>query len=487
MSYTKKVAFNTLAQVIGKIVGTAIAIVTTALLFRYFGVDGIGEYTTIFAFVGFFSVFADLGFQWTLLRELSVKEDHEKVFKNIFAFRLLLAVLIHALAFGLVWFFHYPLQVKLGVGIITIAWFFTTINSTLVAVYLNNYRLDITVSAEVVGRGVILGFVYLMIKAALPLNVVLLSYVFGNIVNFLINLSFFGRFLKFGLAYDFKYWKYIFGQALPIGIVLIFGFIYYKMDSLMLSWMKPMTDVGIYGTAYKLLEVLQTVPSMFLGAAFPLVTRYVMRGDERMKSAFQKQFDFLALMAVPIVVGTFILAGPIIEFIAGTRSSEFVNSSTVTVFSHPATSVTCLKILSFSIGISFFSNLYSYLIVSLGRQKSFVLPVIGFALLNVVLNLLFIPRLSYVGSSIATLTTEVIILVVSYFIAMRFVKLPLKALNALKILAVGLIMGLAIYYFDFIGLNLFVNIALAVLIYTTGVILLKAIPVDMVRQMLNKE
>ena len=48
-------------------------------------------------------------------------------------------------------------------------------------------------------------------------------------------------------------------------------------------------------------------------------------------------------------------------------------------------------------------------------------------------------------------------------------------------------MGLAIYYFDFIGLNLFVNIALAVLIYTTGVILLKAIPVDMVRQMLNKE
>ena len=143
--------------------------------------------------------------------------------------------------------------------------------------------------------------------------------------------------------------------------------------------------------------------------------------------------------------------------------------------------------MSFSIGISFFSNLYSYLIVSLGRQKSFVLPVIGFALLNVVLNLLFIPRLSYVGSSIATLTTEVIILVVSYFIAMRFVKLPLKALNALKILAVGLIMGLAIYYFDFIGVNLFVNIALAVLIYICGVILFKAVPMDILKQILNSK
>ncbi len=59
MSYTRKVAFNTAAQMLGKVLGTAISIATVAALFRYFGVEGMGKYTTVFAFVAFFSVFAD--------------------------------------------------------------------------------------------------------------------------------------------------------------------------------------------------------------------------------------------------------------------------------------------------------------------------------------------------------------------------------------------------------------------------------------------
>jgi len=485
MSYTRKVAYNTAAQLIGKVVGTGVSLITTAALFRYFGVVGIGKYTTVFAFVGFFSVFADFGLQWTLIRELTVGKDQNKIFSNIFAFRLLLALVIHALAFALVWFFNYPIDVKLGVGVITAAWFFTTINSTLVGVFLNNYRLDITVTAEVVGRAVILAGVFLMTRAHLSFNLVMSAYLIGNVVNFLINLAWVRRYIKVALGFDWGYWRHAIGQALPIGIVLVFGFVYYKIDSLMLSLLKGMTDVGIYGTAYKLLEVLQTVPAMFLGAAFPLVTRYVTSGDERVQSAFQKQFDFLMLMAVPIVAGTFLLASPIIGFIAGSRGAEFLDASTVTFAGHAITSVTCLKILIFSVGVAFLSNLYSYMIVSLGRQRSMVAPVIGFALLNVVLNLIFIPRWSYLGAASATLLTELVVFTSYSLITRRFIHLPLALKNFAKVVLAGLVMSVIVYLLQKNGINLFVNILAAAVVYVSAVLALRAVTLEQVGEILR--
>ncbi len=485
MSYTRKVAYNTAAQLIGKVVGTGVSLITTAALFRYFGVVGIGKYTTVFAFVGFFSVFADFGLQWTLIRELTVGRDQNKIFSNIFAFRLLLALVIHALAFALVWFFNYPIDVKLGVGVITAAWFFTTMNSTLVGVFLNNYRLDITVTAEVVGRVAILAGVFLMTRAHLSFNLVMSAYLIGNVVNFLINLAWVRRYIKVALGFDWGYWRHAIGQALPIGIVLVFGFIYYKIDSLMLSLLKGMTDVGIYGTAYKLLEVLQTVPAMFLGAAFPLVTRYVTSGDERVQSAFQKQFDFLMLLAVPIVAGTFLLASPIIGFIAGSRGAEFLGASTITFAGHAITSVTCLKILIFSVGIAFLSNLYSYMIVSLGRQRSMVAPVIGFALLNVVLNLVFIPRWSYLGAAGATLLTELIVFTCYFFITRRFIRLPLSLKSFVKIVVAGLVMSGAVFLLQKNNINLFVNILTAAVVYAGAVLALRAVTLEQIGEILR--
>ena len=60
-NYTKKIALNTLVQVVGKIITTVISVVMLAYLARYLGVSGYGDYTTVFAFLGFFAIIADMG------------------------------------------------------------------------------------------------------------------------------------------------------------------------------------------------------------------------------------------------------------------------------------------------------------------------------------------------------------------------------------------------------------------------------------------
>lgn len=484
MSYTRKVAYSTAAQMIGKVLGTAVSFATVAILFRYFGIDGIGKYTTVFAFVGFFGVLADFGLQWTLIRELAIDEDKHKVFSNIFAFRLISAVVVYALCFAAVWFFNYPYDVKLGVGIIALATFFLTMNSALVSVYLNNYRLDITVSAEVVGRLVTLGLIYLVVRASGGFDLAMATYIGGNVVIFLINFYLIDRFIKFGLAFNFKYWRHVLSQAVPIGIIMVFGFIYYKIDSVMLSLMKGMTDVGIYGTAYKMLEILQTIPVMFLGAAFPLVTRYATTGDDRIRPAFQKSFDFLILLAVPVVIIFFFLAGPIIHFIAGAKGNEFITESTVSYLGHAITSVTTMKILIFSVGINFVSNLYTYMILSLGRQKSVIWPTLGFAVFNLVLNFLLIPRFSYLGAAVATLLTEIIVCATYIILTNRFLALPIKLHGALKLFAAGALMAILTYSLDKIGLNMFLIMVITLTFYAGLVVIFKAIPIEIIKSLL---
>ena len=55
MSLAKKVAQNTLVQIIGKIVSTILGIFSLALMTRYLGQAGFGDYTTINTFLTFCS------------------------------------------------------------------------------------------------------------------------------------------------------------------------------------------------------------------------------------------------------------------------------------------------------------------------------------------------------------------------------------------------------------------------------------------------
>ena len=488
MTYSKKIAFNTAAQFVGKIISTAISLATFAVLYRTLGIEGIGKYTTVFAFVAFFAVFADFGLQWTLIRELSVNpQNKNKIFGNIFFFRLILAIVVFLVAFGAVWFLNYPYDVKVAVGLISLGWFFTTINSTFIGVFLNNYRMDISVAGDIIGRAITLGLIIFMAKLGYGFYYLMGAYVVGNFVNIVYSYVFVGKFVKIAFRFDYKYWKYVIDQAFAIGIVLVFGFIYYKIDSLMLSLMKGMTDVGIYGSAYKLLEVLTTIPSMFLGAAFPLITAYIAKKDARVMPAFQKQFDFLMLIALPIMGGVLVTSNQIIKFIAGSRGAEFVGTSTVTFAGIPITSAIILQILIFAVGIHFLSNLYNYMIVSLGKQKSMVWPTVFFAGFNVVLNLLLIPKFSYLGAAVSTVLTEIAVVLFYKVITDKNICLPINLNSFARILFSSILMSIIIYYFARLGYGIITLIIIGAVFYGAFIFIFKAVPKNLIKSIISRQ
>ncbi len=466
MTYTKKVAFNTASQMIGKAIVTAIALTSIGILTRYLGVSGYGEYTTVFAYVAFLAVVADFGFFWILMRQAGALEDQaelNRLASNLLTLRTCLAVLIYFLGFGLGWLLSYPLTVKIGIGIVATAFLLQSINSTLVGIFQINFRIDKAVLAEIIGKLIILAGVIAARALGLSILVIFAVYILGGGANLALNAFWARAYVKIRPAFEMTLWKKIFADAWPMGVLAILGLIYFKIDTIMLSLFKGASsaDVGIYGAAYKIVEVLSALPLMFLAPTFPVIVKYLKAQDQqKLQNALQKAFDFLLILAVPVVIGVIMTAPKIIGVIGG---GKFVEATTISVGKYPITASTALQILVVAVGVTFFANLFGDLIVALGKQKYLILPNLFFASLNVGLNALVIPRWSYLGTSITTVITETTVLVFTAFIFWRFLDLKPKLTLFPRIILAGLVMAGILYLLQ--PLNILILIVVGGLVY----------------------
>src|SRR5207244_1517417 len=59
--------------------------------------------------------------------------------------------------------------------------------------------------------------------------------------------------------------------SLPLGITLLFNLVYFRADSIILTLTRPTAEVGIYGLAYKVFEIVLVFPTFFMNAVYPLL------------------------------------------------------------------------------------------------------------------------------------------------------------------------------------------------------------------------
>lgn len=473
MSLTRKVAFNTIVQIVGKGATTVISLFLVAALTRYLGVAGYGEYTTIFAYLSFFAVLADFGFFWILVREISNPEtDINRATSNVLTIRTLVGILVFGVAFLLSYFIPQYAMLRTGVGIAAFSMLFLALNSTYVGIFQNKLRMDKAAITDVVGRVIILFSTLYFIKMGYGLNFILWAYALGNIVNLLMS-AWLGRiYVNIRPAFDMVYWKQIFVQTWPMAVVLILGLIYFRIDTLMLSLLKTTTDVGIYGPPYKVLEMLMLLPSMFMGNVFPIISLYIHTKDGRLSGAIQKSFDFLLIMAIPVILIIIFAAEPIIRIVAG---QEFVIAQTINpIFGLQATSVLALQVLIVAVGFSFISHIFNYLVIALGKQSKLIWPNVVLVVFNIGLNFYLIPHYSYIGAAIATVLTEILVLTFTWYVARRNVELNLNLNIIWKAGLAGLVMFAGLFlmgpYINWIIFSIISGIIYIIILFLTGAI-----------------
>ncbi|HLD34373.1 MAG TPA: oligosaccharide flippase family protein, partial [Patescibacteria group bacterium] len=312
MRLSTKVAINTLVQIISKGLATVLGLAAVAIITRELGQNGFGEYTTIITFLSFFGIVADLGLTLVTIQIISQPEiNQEKALGNLLALRLVSAVFFLGLAPIAVLFFPYAAEVKTGVAITSFSFLFIALNQILVAIFQKNLRMDKVSIAEVASRLVLLFGIIITARNDYGLNGILVATVASSLVSFLLHFFFSRRFARIRLQFDMDYWKMIIKKSWPLAITIALNLIYLKSDTLFLSFIpRPseigiIAEVGIYGAAYKVIDVLITIPFMFAGIVLPILAkRWAENNKKSFFSILQKSFDAMIAVALPIAVGT---------------------------------------------------------------------------------------------------------------------------------------------------------------------------------------
>lgn len=469
MSYTRKIAHNSIIQMGGKAVSTVIGVAVVAMLTRYLGEEGFGHYTTIMAFLQFFGVLVDMGLYIVLVKKISQPDvDRDVMVSNIFTLRLISAVVFLGLAPLIVLFVPYDPIVKVGVAVTALSFLGVTLNQALTGVFQKELRMDRVVVAEVVGRIILLGATVIAIQMDMGLLWVMGAVVAGSVVNFLITFAFSRRFVRIRLRCDMAVWKQVITDSWPIALSIAFNLVYFKADTIILSLFHDASTVGIYGASYKVLEVLTTFPAMFAGLVLPLLAgAWAVADHDRFRRVLRKSFDAMSMIALPLIVGTFFLAEPVMHVIA----PEFTDSPGV------------LRILIIATATIFIGNLYGNTVVAINKQRTMMWLYFGVAAVSLAGYLKFVPQYSYFGAAWMTVLSELMVTVASLVIVGRTTRVwPSLSVFTRAAVASG-VMGAALYFLQEYSVVLLLIVA--VIVYLGALFIFGGIRKDMIVEIMK--
>ncbi|HOZ16461.1 MAG TPA: flippase [Candidatus Portnoybacteria bacterium] len=477
MTLVRKLAYNTVISIGARLMGVALSLVTLGFIARYLGKDGFGGYSLIMAFLYIFDNLADLGLYSLMIREISRSEISEKkVVSNIFTIRVVVVLFLLTIACLVVWLFPYSYQVKSGTMLAAISFLFLSMGQVLMGIFQKYLKTDKSAIADIAGRISQFLMVVAVMKLGFGFYGIIGSLILGCLINFLLLFVFARRYVKFSLEFDFAYWKKLIRTTIPIAASIVLTLIYFKIDSIFLSIplinknsLSPISDVGIYGIAYKILEGLIFFPSMFIGLIMPLLSSSAFRDRERFKRIYQKTVDILFMLVIPLVIGIIMLSGQIVVLIGGNGFSASAGP---------------LNILAIAIGLIFFGTLLGNSIIALDRQKVGAWIYFAGMIFNIVTNLIFIPKYQYIGAAWTTVVTELLVTILMFIFVCKTIRY-FPRFNIWKPLIASVAMAGFVHLFKY--WNVFLLVVGALIVYIVTLYLIKGIKKEEIELLVKKE
>ncbi len=406
MSRTASIAKNTVVQVIGRTIGTVLGLVTLGVMTRYLGTTGYGAFTTVTSFLQIFGILVDFGLSLTTVAMVSEHSaDRDRIASNIFTLRIVSAAVFFLLAPAVVLLFPYGPEIKSGVGIAAASFFMIAVNQVLTSLLQTQLRMGRAATAEVLGRSGLLLGALATAHWNLGLGWMLGALVLGNALTAFWNWLLVRKLVHLHWRFERSVWKEIFNRSWPIAISISFNLIYLMGGVIALSLFRSQDEVGIYGAARKLLDVLTVIPIMFMGLVLPLLVKARSEGSVTdWNRILQKAFDFMAVLALPLVAGTIVVGHDLMIFLAG---DEFAGAGPL------------LLILILACASVFFGSLFGHAIIAIKKQRAMIWGYAADAVLAVALNLALVPRYGATAAAWVTFATEAFIACATYYMIRR--------------------------------------------------------------------
>lgn len=410
--------------VVGRLVVAVIGWAGTIVVARNLDQETFGEFTFVFGLLGMLAIVTDLGLGRVALTGVMPDADNPRAFAGSYVvLRLLLGFLGYLVAVGFTVLGGYPSEIVTATAVGGIVVVLATASHAYELVLQANLRLGVVAVSAVVGRLAQLGCITAVVLADGGLVWLMVPAIVAEVVIGAIKIPWSLVIQPAAYAIRPRLWWSLVREAVPISVGAALATLYFRVDSIMLSKLADFTAVGIYGVAFKFVDVLHFVA---LSVSVPLLTVLV-RSWPNDKRSFQGAVDRT------VGVFTFLAGGLLIHF--GFFAAETVRLLYGAEYVVGARAVQLLIVGEI---IALGSIIGLTVLTAAGRHRGYPLIALAGLVVNVALNLWAINRYGFEGAAVTTVVTEVVVLVGMWTLLHRFGDLPTVDLRPMLLVLPGL-------------------------------------------------
>ena len=393
----KQSSWLLLAQGIGRVVG----FFYTIFLARNLGVEDFGLYSVALAYFSLVSSIADFGFNRFLIRE--VARDHQKIpqlLSNISIFRLALTAILFAI-FSLGLYLIDPDKLRVNIILLgVLAVLPQSISFTIDAIFVATQKLQLSSIALVILNLATTLFGVNLINNGFGVMGSVVALILGQLVYLIfLSLTFKTQKLKMLSVVKWVTIRHALLGSLPYGILGILGLLYFRIDLIILTYLRGSFDSGIYGAAYKFLEAVVFIPSALSAALFPVLAKLHDNSSKDISKLYFSSMKLMFWISILITVGYVLILPLVIR----------------ELLPNYLASIEVIKVLALTIPFIFIHVPGAQVLLSTDK---YLKPVVFLSVItlsvNILLNLTFIPKYGFMAAAWITVFSEALSFVAFY-------------------------------------------------------------------------
>lgn len=244
---------------------------------------------------------------------------------------------------------------------------------------------------------------------------------------------------------------------IPNGIII---WILNASDRYFITFYLGLSQVGIYSASYTLGSVLSMFYAPISFVLFPFLTKFWEENElNKVKNYLKYSLKYFLLLSIPAAGGMFLISKPLLNVLA---TSQYAIGG----------------LLTFLVAIgTIFLGIYqiNIFIIYLEKKNKYIPLITSFAAgMNILLNIILIPKIGMIGAAVSTIISYSILALIATFWAKKSLKYNLDIESLTKVISATIIMMFLLSFIKISGtVQIILFIIAAAIIYFTLLIIFK--------------
>lgn len=401
---------------------------------RYLGAENYGIYTYVMSIVTFVTVLVDFGMSTFAVRDIARNPERaETLLPTLLGIRCTMGFLFLSAIFFATHVFDFgesggPLRLM---GLLLII----EPLAVHIVIFRAREQLKYVAMVQIANRGVMLIALPVAFIFDAGITGVILVRILGSVTTVaLIWLIAAKKYSHLKYRFGMSGWPDMFKMSLPfVGTSLIWE-VFNRIDQVLIPYFDTWEANGCYGVAVAIISITYVIPKAANAILFPYFSRQQVNSNEKLIAGSMELYRYLGIVSFGLVV---FVAMPAAEWIEMIWGEEFTAGAGA------------LIVLAFGVPFAFLQNIHTPVLYSHNKERLIMLFTAVSVVMDIVLDILLIPRMGIEGAALATAATHAVFYFLNLVVFLRVLgPVPIVRILAGPALSAAAAGAFLFYYSD---------------------------------------